>query len=341
MKYTYTYTSVAAALAAAVNAQSAPGFPVQVEDNFRVYFESPTTEVDPPGELLPREDTLVEPTALGPADSTRTRTFMLFLVDQDVTTSDGSTVQLLHYFQPNLSGASEVLFNDATTENATTAPSVDYLPPTPPAGDGPHSYTFLLYPQPEDFSIPDSFSSFFPPEDTNARFPFDMAGFAEAANLGAPAGANWFQVENGEASPSSTSTASDSASSTASTSASTSASESTTTADTTTTTESTGDSTSSTSTTFETVTATASTSDSGSEVTSTATATAETTSTTIEASSGVTVIPSTSSGAGTSASASVSAAGDSGAGIVEAGNSMRQLIVGLVLGIAGAPLFGL
>lgn len=121
------------------------------------------------------------------------------MVDQDVQSTQGDTrVELLHYFQPNLFGSSEVLSFDAEAVNATTAIGATYIPPTPPAGDGPHRYNILLYLQPEGFTVPTEFASIDPPADVSARIGFDMAGFAKAASLGEPVAAVWFQVENKE-----------------------------------------------------------------------------------------------------------------------------------------------
>ncbi|KAJ4515532.1 hypothetical protein HRR81_001117 [Exophiala dermatitidis] len=130
-----------------VHAQSAPDFPVQVKatQNLRVDFQSSNLDVDPAGALLQREDLLDPPTVQGPKGSTATLTFMLFMVDQDVsttstttttTTTNGGRQQLLHFFQPNLSGGSEVLFADQDADNFTSVPAASYIPPTPPAGDG-------------------------------------------------------------------------------------------------------------------------------------------------------------------------------------------------------------
>ncbi|KAG9792336.1 hypothetical protein KCU88_g756, partial [Aureobasidium melanogenum] len=122
-----------------VQAQSAPGFPIQVKatQNLRVDFQSSNLDVDPAGALLQREDLLDAPTVQGPKGSTATLTFMLFMVDQDVATDNSNgRQQLLHFFQPNLSGGSEVLFADKDADNFTSVPAASYLPPSPPAGDG-------------------------------------------------------------------------------------------------------------------------------------------------------------------------------------------------------------
>jgi hypothetical protein len=44
----------APALAALVGAQSAPGFPITVEENLVVTYSDASTDVSPPGVLLPR-----------------------------------------------------------------------------------------------------------------------------------------------------------------------------------------------------------------------------------------------------------------------------------------------
>ncbi|KAL6251029.1 hypothetical protein RBB50_001237 [Rhinocladiella similis] len=226
MKSSYTPLAVLA-LVAGVSAQSAPGFPVQVSNELAVDFQSAADSFLQPGEMLPLKEVQDAPTASGPSDSTRTLSYMLFMVDQDVKSDDGSRVQLLHYFQPNLAGASEVLSDFSTdAENFTSASPVQYIAPGPPAGDGPHRYTLLLYRQFEGFSIPADYSSFFPPADVNARIGFDMAGFAKAANLPEPVGANWFEAQNGEASPSSTASSGSAASTSTSESTSTSGSDS-------------------------------------------------------------------------------------------------------------------
>ncbi|EXJ92275.1 hypothetical protein A1O3_00825 [Capronia epimyces CBS 606.96] len=228
MKTLYSMYLVPALFAASVvvNAQSAPNFPVQVQTNLRVEYQSTNTDVNPAGTTLQQQDLLDEPTVQGPKDSTRTLTFLLFMIDQDASNGSGQRVQLLHFFQPNLSGGSEVLFADKDAANATEAASVSYLPPTPPTGDGAHRYTLLLYPQPKGFEIPTKFSSFFPPQSTSNRIGFDIAGFANAAGLGDPVAANWFKVQNGD-SVATTSTSTSASSIIVSTSASVATSETT------------------------------------------------------------------------------------------------------------------
>src|ERR1700761_361400 len=122
------------------------------------------TQVSIANQLALATDVLTEPTIIGPSDSSSTLDYMVFIIDQDVTSpSDPSQrVQFLHWYQPNLSGASEVLFDAGSdTTNFTSAPTLEYVPPTPPGGDGPHSYTVVMYDQPVGFSIPSAYASVF------------------------------------------------------------------------------------------------------------------------------------------------------------------------------------
>ena len=124
------------------------------------------------------------------------------LVDQDVDIGEAKRVQLLHYFQPNLVGVNRAMTIQSPETNSTvnaSIPSTEYLPPTPPGGDGPHRYTILLFEQPEDFAVPSEYASFIPPNEVTNRFPFDIAGFVKAAGLDVAIGANWFEVLNGTA----------------------------------------------------------------------------------------------------------------------------------------------
>ncbi|KAK7905359.1 hypothetical protein LTR67_000080 [Exophiala xenobiotica] len=312
------------ALAAAVSAQSAPGFPVQVNTELAVDFQSSSESFIDPGQKLSLDDVQDAPTVSGPQGSTRTLTFMLFMIDQDVKSDDGSRVQLLHYFQPNLAGASEVLSDFSTdAENATTAATVAYIAPSPPAGDGPHQYTLLLYRQFEGFSIPDQFSSFFPPADTQARIGFDMAGFAQAANLPEPVGANWFQVQNGEAAPSSSTTSSEKTSASSTTVTETASTESSTETVVTTSSETVASTTA-------TETATAFGSAIFTITTSSSTETAEATTTTATTTGGASQAT-----ASASETASVTPDGSNAASSVDVRNSLAGLILGLSLSIVG------
>jgi hypothetical protein len=142
------------------------------------------------------------------------------MIDQDVNTGNGPRVELLHLFQPNLVGIDHELTVVPNAQNATTAVGAQYVTPTPPGGDGAHRYNLLLYVQPEGFTVPQAYASFSPPADINARYPFNMSGFAAAAGLGQPVAGNWFRVVNDTTADSGSSTATDGGASATTTSAS-------------------------------------------------------------------------------------------------------------------------
>jgi phosphatidylethanolamine-binding protein (PEBP) family uncharacterized protein len=62
---------------------------------------------------------------------------------------------------------------------------VPYFQPSPPAGDPPHRYTFILYSQPANFTAPPKQSA----------LGFDVNAFAKAAGLGQPKAATFMQVQ--------------------------------------------------------------------------------------------------------------------------------------------------
>ncbi|EXJ58363.1 hypothetical protein A1O7_05788 [Cladophialophora yegresii CBS 114405] len=304
------------ALAALVSAQSAPGFPIQVDTNLRADFQDTSTSISPAGVLLNRDDVLEEPTIVGPSDSTRTIDYMVFMVDQDVISpSDPSTrIQFLHWYQPNLAGASEVLFDfDSDSKNFTSATPLAYIPPTPPGGDIAHRYTLIMFRQPEGFNIPSGFESFFEEKsDLSNRLDFDIAAFVSASGLGEPVGANWFQVQNKTASGSTSSSTTQSASATSTSTEASSTESATSTATTSTSTE------------------TENTSASGAKSTTTASAEVATSTAVVTPSQTLETIASPAP----SSSATISSPAAGAAGIVA--SIGRGLMVSFVLTIAGA-----
>jgi phosphatidylethanolamine-binding protein (PEBP) family uncharacterized protein len=67
---------------------------------------------------------------------------------------------------------------------------VKYFQPSPPVGDPPHRYTFLLYAQPNNFTIPPKYSSL-----AIGILGFNPVAFANAAGLGEPKAATFMQVQ--------------------------------------------------------------------------------------------------------------------------------------------------
>ncbi|KAL1409629.1 hypothetical protein Q8F55_003625 [Vanrija albida] len=114
----------------------------------------------------------------------------------------------------NLTGATQTLhwLINSLHVNTTSSPYklnylngttiVEYAGPAPPSGDGPHRYVFLLFNQPSDFAAPAGFNNTNTPVQNN----FDLAEYQTNAKLGDVVAANYFVVENGEATASLTAT---------------------------------------------------------------------------------------------------------------------------------------
>jgi hypothetical protein len=108
---------------------------------------------------------------------------VLLVVDSDVP-RNGTRVQLLHWL------ASNVTLGSNNTLNVPVG-QVPYLQPSPPVGDSPHAYTFILFPQPANFSIPAQY-----PDLANNRVGFNVSQFVSAARLGSALAANYIRVQN-------------------------------------------------------------------------------------------------------------------------------------------------
>jgi hypothetical protein len=85
-----------------------------------------------------------------------------------------------------------------TDTPATANSTIPYLSPNPPADSPAHRYVLLSYRLPEGgfndtFEMPTGFEDV--GSDVRARLHFDLEGFASAAGLDGPRGANWFTVE--------------------------------------------------------------------------------------------------------------------------------------------------
>jgi len=193
-------TLCAAALTAGLaSAQTAPGFPIVVTNHLPVTYVDTNTTVSPPGVLLPRSQVLTAPAVSPPAGAAEDSTYVLFMIDQDVVRNN-TRVNLLHWFQYNLiAGSNGSLVANADAEDASTAMGASYVPPTPPGGSGSHRYTFIIFPQPADFAVPDSFAAINPPAATTDRIGFNLTTFVAQAGLAAPLAANYLQVLNGTA----------------------------------------------------------------------------------------------------------------------------------------------
>jgi len=189
-----------AALLQLTSAQTPNGFIPVVTQNLNVTFGS--NVITPPGELIPRPEVASPPTISSKVFST-TGKAILFLIDLDVP-SNGTRVKLLHWFAPDITGVTSGL-NSTTLTIPANGPGAPYLQPSPPPGDSPHRYTFLLFEQPINFAVPAAFANINPPASTTNRIGFNLTAFIAAANLSPPIAANYILVQNTTAPATSTS----------------------------------------------------------------------------------------------------------------------------------------
>ncbi|KAL6703483.1 hypothetical protein ACN47E_009657 [Coniothyrium glycines] len=185
--------AAAAALFASATADVAPGFPIPAAGQLTVIYGNNT--VSPPGERIPRPETAQPPTILVPQwlpPNSSSTTALLLMVDLDVPRNN-TRVQLLHWLATNIT-----LYLSPSTGAPTTqllirndAAPAPYLQPSPPVGDVPHSYTFILFPQPADFRLPPQYANL-----STARVPFNVAQFAADVGLGSALAGNYITVQN-------------------------------------------------------------------------------------------------------------------------------------------------
>jgi len=186
-----TAISLAAALLRLSSAQTPKGFTPAVSQTLDVTFGNNT--ISPPGELVPRPELVNPPTISSNVFST-TGKAILFMIDLDVP-RNGTRVNLLHWFAPDITGVTNGV-NGTTLTVPTIGPGAPYLQPSPPAGDSPHRYTFLLFEQPITFAVPAAFANINPPTSTANRVGFNLTAFIAAANLSTPIAANYIEVQN-------------------------------------------------------------------------------------------------------------------------------------------------
>ncbi|RYN84125.1 hypothetical protein AA0117_g950 [Alternaria alternata] len=199
--FTKTILSATALLAGVATAATAPGVPIQVSQNLTVMYGNNT--VSPGGELIPRPETAQPPTISSPvwfADEQGPGRCVLLMVDLDVPRNN-SRVQLVHWIATNVTRSVPISAN--TTGSPLVIPSdnpVPYLQPSPPVGDIPHSYTFILMAQPRNFSIPSMYDDL-----ADNRVGFNVSQFAADANLTNGIAATWITVQNLTETPTNTS----------------------------------------------------------------------------------------------------------------------------------------
>ena len=116
---------------------------------------------------------MISPTAKG----------LLVMVDLDVPRGN-SRVTNLHWLAPNVD------ISKANAAVPTGAGVVSYRQPSPPPGDTPHRYVYLLYAQPPNFTPPAQLATL-----QQNRLGFDVNAFASASGLGQPQAANFIMVQ--------------------------------------------------------------------------------------------------------------------------------------------------
>ncbi|KAH7095196.1 phosphatidylethanolamine-binding protein [Paraphoma chrysanthemicola] len=184
-------------LVAFASAQSAPGFPIEASRQLTVAFGNNT--VSPPGELIPRGETAQPPSIRSPAwstDGNGSPQGLLLMVDLDVP-RNGTRVQLVHWLATNVTLGNSNSSGSALL-NVPNGP-VPYLQPSPPVGDVPHAYTFIVFPQPAGFVIPPQYAGL-----TQSRVPFNTLQFVSDAGLGQAFAANYIRVQNLTGTPTTT-----------------------------------------------------------------------------------------------------------------------------------------
>jgi hypothetical protein len=118
------------------------------------------------------------------------------MVDLDVP-RNGTRVQLLHWMAANVTlGSSN---SSGMTPLSIPVGVVPYLQPSPPVGDVPHAYTFIVFPQPANFSVPAQYANL-----AQNRVGFNTSQFLKDAGLGQALAANYIRVQNLTGTPTTT-----------------------------------------------------------------------------------------------------------------------------------------
>jgi hypothetical protein len=119
------------------------------------------------------------------------------MVDLDVPRNN-TRVQLVHWIVTNITRPRNAE-NLRIPEEGAQVP-VPYLQPSPPVGDIPHFYTFILLAQPRNFSIPAQYSNL-----AENRVGFNVSAFAADTGLTRGVAATWITVQNLTGNPGNTS----------------------------------------------------------------------------------------------------------------------------------------
>ncbi|KAI1495470.1 PEBP-like protein [Biscogniauxia marginata] len=175
-------------------AQTPEGFTPAVEEKLEVTFG--TKPIDTAGTLLTKAETAQRPTIglTGTAD----KVYLWMMIDIDASTNfinpgAGQPATYLHTVLRDFEASGDASESDVTTLGTTATGPVAWFAPAPAAENPPHPhrYTNLLWEQPEKaWIIPSGASTML----QSQKLGFDVPAFIEAAGLGAPVAANYFNV---------------------------------------------------------------------------------------------------------------------------------------------------
>lgn len=109
--------------------------------------------------------------------------YVFMMVDPDLNSKHPTSVGL-HQLTVNVT-------TNGTDHAAHVARYIEPMPPGPLA----HNYTFLLFEQPRNFTLPTKYSDFFKTTDDSPknRLNFRLDSFVNDTGLGKPVAANWFR----------------------------------------------------------------------------------------------------------------------------------------------------
>ncbi|WVQ76513.1 hypothetical protein IAR50_006183 [Cryptococcus sp. DSM 104548] len=157
------------------------------------------------GQNLTADDVASSPTlAVSPASNATLDSSALYtvvMVDADIVGTDESTTNQTRHWLVNSAGLASGSSGSQAVNWTGSTSITDYAGPGPDAGSGAHRYVIIIYEQPSDFSPPSDLSTA-----GTALGKFSLADYVSSSKLGSIVTANYFQVENGVAtvSPSST-----------------------------------------------------------------------------------------------------------------------------------------
>ncbi|KAI1632731.1 phosphatidylethanolamine-binding protein [Biscogniauxia mediterranea] len=170
-------------------AQTPEGFEPAVEAKLEITFG--TKAVETPGTALTKAETAQRPTiAFSGAAADKSYLWMMIDIDASTNFANPSAGQPSTYLHTVLRD-----FTTTATEGILTTTAsgpVSWFAPAPAAEvpPHPHRYTNLLWEQPPSWAVPAAAGAML----QSQKLGFDVPAFVEAAGLGAPVAANYFNV---------------------------------------------------------------------------------------------------------------------------------------------------